>query len=162
MKEQLDEVNGVVTPSKVAPGGAPVQEEWNSEGFNLRFTCPICEMRFNAKSKLEKHFLKCVKTNGNPLGLRCDEEWEEKCKEDFIQAYRSRQRILHPNRATTTHSTHNSSLEPDSEADDQSTGPSTRRRREGKRNKRRRVEISEVPEAEPRFVVFLSTIMAKS
>ena len=57
---------GVVTPSNVPPGGAPVKAGLNRAEDKLQ--CPICESRFDRYRSITTHFSVCAKKNGNPEG----------------------------------------------------------------------------------------------
>ncbi|MCJ1463980.1 hypothetical protein MMC07_002590 [Pseudocyphellaria aurata] len=61
-------VCGKITPSKVKPGCAPIQQSIRT--VELRpFICPICLQGRNRSWHVEEHFPHCVETNGNPHGL---------------------------------------------------------------------------------------------
>ncbi|KAI4121724.1 MAG: hypothetical protein LQ347_006763, partial [Umbilicaria vellea] len=60
------DVCGVVTPSKVPPGGAPATNGHNNAQDTLQ--CPICESRFDRYRSVTTHFKTCVERNGNPEG----------------------------------------------------------------------------------------------
>lgn len=70
----LAAVSGVVTPSQLAPGQAPIQPSGSrSSGKNLlsRF-CSICGAAFE-KNYVQSHCKACVARNGNPSGARKDD-----------------------------------------------------------------------------------------
>ena len=70
--ESLAAVDGVITPSKLAPGEDPKQRITDTGG-DRRFKCPICGSLHKAFYHLQCHFISCVKTNGNPTGARCND-----------------------------------------------------------------------------------------
>ena len=73
--DRLDTVNGVVTPSKLAPDQAPIMRPSRANaGTPLRYVCPLCTARFANSWHVKSHFPGCVGRNGNPDGLRWDHE----------------------------------------------------------------------------------------
>lgn len=59
---------GKATPSKLAPGEAPVQQRITSNEPRP-FICPICHQGRTRLQHLETHFPVCVEAKGNPNGL---------------------------------------------------------------------------------------------
>lgn len=75
MRESLNAVNGVVIPSKLAPGESPkTVPSLARPGASLDFMCPLCDQSFGKKDHVKSHFPACVNRNGNPDGLRWDED----------------------------------------------------------------------------------------
>ena len=74
---RLAEVNGVVSPSRVPPGQAPIQPTNRPSNFDPTrprdMVCPRCRYGFNRKYHMQSHFPACIGVNGNPLGLRWDD-----------------------------------------------------------------------------------------
>lgn len=62
----LEAVNGIVTPSKRAPGEAPIKP-------SLNFLCPICGAGYEERLDVRSHFIACVARIGNPNGARWDD-----------------------------------------------------------------------------------------
>ena len=77
---ELDAYNGVIIPSKLEPGEAPVlSKRFNDQRpRNGRSKCPICGERFGQNSHLRQHFVACVRYNGNPDGHYWDDMLEDK------------------------------------------------------------------------------------
>ena len=74
-RTKLDAVNGVVIPSKLLPGQAPVTIPSHSQGkYPLNRFCPVCGGTFASIGHVRSHFVNCVKRNGNPQGLRYDDK----------------------------------------------------------------------------------------
>lgn len=67
---KLAAVNGVVVPSKRAPGEMPLgpPETRSSGKFPLNYLCSICGAAFAQKYHVQSHFVSCVARNGNPTG----------------------------------------------------------------------------------------------
>ena len=75
-ERNLAAVNGVIIPSKVAPGESPAQGGWK-DSDRMVHACSICERRFAARHQVKSHMLACVKRNGNPNGVRWDDAWAQ-------------------------------------------------------------------------------------
>lgn len=70
---RLDAVNGVIIPSRLAPGEVPKNLQSRSRaGTPLTLLCPLCRGGFGKKDHIKSHFPACVERNGNPDGLRWD------------------------------------------------------------------------------------------
>ncbi|KAF6224543.1 hypothetical protein HO173_013032 [Letharia columbiana] len=73
-RERLAAVNGVVIPSRLAPGETPTRRNYEPSA-NRKYQCPICGGYYGRKEHVQSHFAVCVETNGNPTGARWDEAW---------------------------------------------------------------------------------------
>ena len=71
-KANLDAVNGVVIPSKLAEGELPAPANCPQSTTPGHIACPICTSLFSRRDHLKSHFPACVKRNGNPNGLKWD------------------------------------------------------------------------------------------
>lgn len=75
MVDRLDAVNGVIIPSKLAPGEEPKKRiSKASADTPLYLFCPLCKSGFARKDHMRSHFPGCVGRNGNPNGLRWDQD----------------------------------------------------------------------------------------
>lgn len=74
-RARLKAVNGVVIPSKLAPGETPFKKVLQT-GNGRRHQCPICGSKHNTRYHVQSHFAVCVGINGNPTGAR----WNDLCK----------------------------------------------------------------------------------
>ncbi len=71
---RLAAVNGVVIPSKVAPGNRPNQGKLiNYISGAQDSECNICGRGFSSPSHARPHFAVCVGRNGNPYGVKWDD-----------------------------------------------------------------------------------------
>lgn len=74
--ERLAAVNGVVIPSRVAPGNRPHQGKTRSSFSGIeKYMCNICGRGFQYKNRISNHFPGCVDRNGNPYGLKWDDPY---------------------------------------------------------------------------------------
>jgi hypothetical protein len=74
--ERLAAVNGIVIPSKVAPGNRPHQgKQVNNDSDAQPVNCNICGRGFSSPSHARPHFAVCVGRNGNPYGVRWDDPY---------------------------------------------------------------------------------------
>lgn len=72
----LAAVNGVIIPSKVAPGASPNQGKWQ-DGPSMVYPCSICERKFKESYQVKSHMAFCVSKNGNPTGAFWDDAWNQ-------------------------------------------------------------------------------------
>ena len=74
MSERLNAVNGVVSPSQLAPGQLPIVVRSHANASTpLPFSCPLCQGPYARRNHVKSHFPACVDRNGNPDGLRWDD-----------------------------------------------------------------------------------------
>ena len=74
-EQQLAQVNGVITPSKLQPGQQPLRPQRSiphNPDLDLHM-CPICGHTATQAIFIKAHFLGCVETNGNPTGACWDD-----------------------------------------------------------------------------------------
>lgn len=76
---KFNKVNGVVSPSLLEPGQAPIKSPWvrrrDYASINSRIKnkpCAICGDCFKKSKQLKIHFVLCVHRNGNPQGYYWD------------------------------------------------------------------------------------------
>ena len=76
---KFHKVNGIISQSKLEPGQPPLKTPWarmrdpasvNAQTRNK--CCPICSDFYPRSYGLKKHFVCCVRRNGNPQGYRWD------------------------------------------------------------------------------------------
>ena len=81
---RLAAVNGVVIPSKVAPGDRPDQGKLiNYVPGDQDILCCICGRGFSSPSHVRSHFAVCVCRNGNPYGVKWDDPYSNSNLADF-------------------------------------------------------------------------------
>ena len=74
MYAKLAAVNGVVIPSKLAGRRVPRIFVHGIKARDSNLFCPLCKCAFGKKYNVKTHFLACVNRNGNPDGLRWDDD----------------------------------------------------------------------------------------
>ncbi len=72
--ERLATVNGIITPSKLPPGEAPIRAIYDTSEDRI-YACPICGELHKRTSHVKSHFASCAENNGNPRGARWDDAW---------------------------------------------------------------------------------------
>ena len=72
--ERLAAVNGIVTPSKLAPGVKPPKSASHArDTTKLDRYCPICDSAFGTNYHVKSHFPGCAIRYGNPTGAKWDD-----------------------------------------------------------------------------------------
>lgn len=67
---RLSAVNGVISPSKLTAGQAPIPGKGGSAANVVRDRqCPLCLVAYARDANVKSHFAACVERNGNPQGL---------------------------------------------------------------------------------------------